>query len=75
MQDVTFQETRCRNCRVGQERLLLLVDVNLFVIACNVCERSTIPRQCPRIDHRLKARHDNRSVRNLYIKRAFNDQH
>lgn len=48
MQDVTFQETRCRNCRVGQERLLLLVDVNLFVIACNVCERSKEKSATPR---------------------------
>jgi hypothetical protein len=51
----------------NQQRLLLLVDVNLFVVVSVVGESSTVSRQCPRIDDRLKARDDDRSVRDLYI--------
>jgi len=52
--------------------LLLLVNVNLFVVEI-VSEGSAIRRYRPRIDNRLKPRDNDCGIRNLDIKRGFDD--
>ena len=59
----------------GSACLLLLVDVNLFVIVCVLNESSTFSRQCPRIDDGLKSRDNDSGVRDFYIQRGLNDKH
>ena len=55
--------------------LLLLVDVNFFVIVCVVSESSTFSRQCPCIDDRLKSRDNDGGIRDFYIQRGLDDKH
>jgi hypothetical protein len=66
---------RTKNSRFALQRLLLVVYENLFVIVCVVGESSTVSRKRPRIDDRLKPGNSDRNVRDLDIKRGFDDQY
>src|SRR4029077_10575353 len=71
----TVRVRRQNSKALTTRRLLLLVDVNLFVVVCVVSEGSTFSRQCPCIDDRLKSRDNDSGVRDFYIQRGFDDKH
>jgi hypothetical protein len=66
---------RTKNSRFGLQRLLLVVDENLFVIVCVVSESSTVSRKRPPIDDRLKSGNHDRNVRNFDIQGGFDHQY